>query len=45
MNSNAIQMLEISFLLAEAIPDIRGMSSLFLGHVFRKTGILFAFTP
>ena len=44
MNS-AIQMLEISILLAETIPDIRGMGALFLEHVFRKTGILFAFTP
>ena len=45
MNSNAIQMLETSILLAETIPDIRGMSTLFLGHVFGRTGIFFAFTP
>ena len=46
MNSNAIQMLETSILLAETIPDISGMSSaLFLGHVFGRTGIFFAFTP
>ena len=45
MNSNAIQMLEISILLAETIPDIRGMGAFVFRARFQKNGHFVCFYP
>ena len=36
MNSNAIQLLEISILLAGPIPDVGGMGAFFRAHFLKK---------
>ena len=36
MNANAIQLLEISILLAGPIPDIGGMGAFFMKHFLKK---------
>ena len=45
MNANAIQLFEISILLAGPIPDTGAHGRIFLGHIFWKKCILFACTP
>ena len=45
MNANAIQLLEISILLAGPIPDIKSMGGIFLGHIFRKKSVFCLLAP